>query len=181
MNTDPAIPTPTNSPPDPQMLERTGPVLVPRSVGVQLRPAAVTDAPRLAAVARAAYGHYVERLGYPPRPMTDNYDQVIRDQQVTVAELDGRIVGFVAVGTADGRFFIHNVAVDPSRQGAGVGRSLLQLAERQARQAGFRMICLYTHQLMSENLDLYTRIGYSEYARHVVGGAPLVYLRKPLP
>ena len=43
----------------------------------------------------AAYGHYLERLGGPPRPMTDDYQQVIRTRQVTVAERDGAIVGYL--------------------------------------------------------------------------------------
>jgi hypothetical protein len=46
--------------------------------GPRLRPATVADAPKLTEVAQAAYGRYVERLGGPPRPMTD--DQVTDDQ-----------------------------------------------------------------------------------------------------
>ena len=33
---------------------------------------------------------------------------------------------------------------------------------------------------MTENLALYRRIGYVEYARRVEFGLPRVYLRKPL-
>lgn len=51
----------------------------------RLRPATVADAPRLSELVRAAYGHYVERVGGPPRPMTDDYADVVRRHRVTVA------------------------------------------------------------------------------------------------
>jgi hypothetical protein len=60
-----------------------------------LRPAAGSDAPQVAELVAAAYGHYLDRLGGPPRPMTDDYQQVIRTRQVTVAERDGAIVGYL--------------------------------------------------------------------------------------
>jgi hypothetical protein len=45
--------------------------------GASLRLARLADAPRLTQLVQAAYGHYVERLGSPPRPMTDDYADVV--------------------------------------------------------------------------------------------------------
>jgi hypothetical protein len=42
-----------------------------------LRAASADDVPRLAEVVNAAYGHYVERMGFPPRPMTQDYAEVL--------------------------------------------------------------------------------------------------------
>ena len=148
--------------------------------GLRLRAATAADAARLGELARAAYGHYVERLGGPPRPLTDDYDEVVRGTPVTVAERDGGIVGFIVLGADDEGFVIDNVAVDPRHQGSGVGRALLEHAESAARGAGFDSIHLYTHPRMTENLALYERVGYVEYDRRLHGDAPLVYLRKPL-
>jgi ribosomal protein S18 acetylase RimI-like enzyme len=148
--------------------------------GVSLRPATVADAPRLTEVVRAAYGHYVPRLGGLPRPMTDDYAEVVRTHQVVVAERGGSIVGLVVLGVSDEGFFVDNVAVDPSSQGTGVGKALLEHAESAARNAGFDSIYLYTHERMVENLALYSRIGYVEYDRRLHGEARLVYLRKSL-
>ncbi len=58
-----------------------------------LRPATEADVGRLAELVDAAYGHYVERLGGPPRPMTDDYAEVIRSMDAIVAELNGQIAG----------------------------------------------------------------------------------------
>ena len=148
--------------------------------GYRLRPATESDVPSVAALVKAAYGHYVERIGMLPRPMTDDYPEVIRDRQVTVAEQDGAIVGVVVLTVTDEGFLVDNVAVHPSRRGTGLGWALLQFAEAEARRAGFDAINLYTHEQMTENLALYSRIGYVEYDRRSQGAFSLVYMRKPL-
>jgi ribosomal protein S18 acetylase RimI-like enzyme len=152
----------------------------PGSSGVSLRPATAADVPRLSELVRAAYAHYVERLGGPPRPMTDDYAEVVRTHRVTVAQRGGGIVGLIVLGVSDEGFFVDNVAVDPSHQRAGVGKALLDHAEIAARDAGFDSIYLFTHERMVENLALYKRIGYVEYDRRPRGGALIVYLRKAL-
>lgn len=147
---------------------------------VTLRPATQADVPRLTELVKAAYGHYVERLGGPPRPLVDDYAEVVRRGGTTVAERGGAIAGLIVLEVTEEGFVVDNVAVDPAHQGAGVGRVLLQHAEEAARNAGYDSIYLYTHEKMTENLDLYRRIGYAEYARRAHGDACLVYLRKPL-
>jgi ribosomal protein S18 acetylase RimI-like enzyme len=73
---------------------------------------------------------------------------------------------------------IDNVAVDPSHQRTGVGRALLEHADATARVAGLEWIHLYTHELMTENRALYSRIGYHEYDPNEDQDSRLVYLRK---
>lgn len=152
----------------------------PDQPGTSFRPATRTDVPNVAALVDAAYGHYVERLGMPPGPMADDYATVIRDHQVTVAERHGAIVGVVVLTVTEEGFLVHNVAVHPSHRGTGLGKALLQFAEGEARRSGFDSIYLYTHELMTENLALYSRIGYVEYDRRPQGGFSLVYMRKQL-
>jgi ribosomal protein S18 acetylase RimI-like enzyme len=147
--------------------------------GYRLRPATESDVPSVAALVKAAYGHYVERIGMLPRPMTDDYPAVIRDRQVTVAE-HGAIVGVVVLTITDEGFLVDNVAVHPARRGTGLGGALLRFAEAEARRAGFDAIHLYTHEQMTENLALYSRIGYVEYDRRSQGAFSLVYMRKQL-
>jgi ribosomal protein S18 acetylase RimI-like enzyme len=147
---------------------------------VTLRPATDADVVRLTELVELAYGHYVDRMGGPPRPLTDDYAEVVRRFDVTVAEDGGEVVGLIALGVDKEGFVVNNVAVHPSRQGTGVGRALLEHAESEAREAGFDSIYLYTHERMSENLSLYARIGYVEYDRRPVHLGDVVYLRKRL-
>lgn len=145
-----------------------------------LRAAKASDAPAIASLVELAYGHYVERIGFPPRPMQDDYSEVIRSSQVAIAEDQAAIIGVIVLNVDDEGFFIDNVAVHPSSRGRGVGRVLLRLAEDEARRAGFDSIYLYTHEKMTENIALYSRIGYEEYDRRQQDGFSLVYMRKPL-
>ena len=145
-----------------------------------LRTAKPSDAPAIAALVESAYEHYIERIGFPPRPMQDDYAQVIRSSHVTVAEDQATVVGVVVLDTDDEGFFIDNVAVCPSYQGRGVGRALLRFAEDEARGRRFDSIYLYTHEKMAENIALYSRVGYEEYARRPQEGFSLVYMRKRL-
>jgi ribosomal protein S18 acetylase RimI-like enzyme len=143
-----------------------------------LRAAEVSDAPAITSLVELAYGHYVERIGFPPRPMQDDYTEVMKSSQVTVAEDQTAIVGVIVLNTDAEGFFIDNVAVHPTYRGRGVGRVLLRFAEDEARRAGFDSIYLYTHEKMTENIELYARIGYEEYDRRRQDGFSLVYMRK---
>jgi ribosomal protein S18 acetylase RimI-like enzyme len=145
-----------------------------------LRPAEGRDAPEVSALVDAAYGHYVERIGMLPGPMTEDYARVIRDARVTVAERDGAMVGVIVLNVTGEGFVIENVAVAPTERGRGLGRILLELAEDEAQHAGFTSVYLYTHEKMTENQALYSRIGYVEYDRRSDGDFSRVYMRKRL-
>ena len=150
-------------------------------IQISLRQATPDDVGGLTRLVQAAYGHYVERLGGPPRQLVDDYAEVAADRTVTVAERDGELVGLLVTGVDEEGFLVDNVAVDPAHQGTGVGRLLLEHAEAQGRAAGYDSLYLYTHELMTENRDLYGRIGYAEYKRVQHGGhLSVVYMRKPL-
>jgi ribosomal protein S18 acetylase RimI-like enzyme len=147
---------------------------------VELRHATAEDVPALEELVDAAYGHYVERIGGRPRPMNDDYAEVVRSHRVMVAERGGHVVGLIVLDLSDADPVIDNVAVSPPHQGTGVGRALLEHAEDIARNEGFESVRLYTHERMVENLALYERIGYVEYERRRHGGAVIVHLRKSL-
>jgi N-acetylglutamate synthase-like GNAT family acetyltransferase len=145
-----------------------------------LRAATDADAAEVAALVDDAYERWVARLGVVPRPMTEDYAEVIRERRVTVAESDGAIVGVLVLDVTDEGFVIDNVAVHPTVRGTGLGRNLLALAESEARRAGFDSIYLYTHEKASDNIALYSRIGYVEYDRRSEGDFSIVFMRKRL-
>ena len=148
---------------------------------ISLRQATADDVDGLTRLVQSAYGHYVERLGGSPRPLLDDYAEVVASRTVTVAERDGELVGLLVTDVDEEGFVVDNVAVAPAHQGTGVGRVLLEHAEAQGRAAGYGSIYLYTHELMTENQELYARIGYAEYKRVQHGGhLSVVYMRKRL-
>lgn len=129
---------------------RQGPV-PDQARSYSFRRAGPPDARAVAALVHAAYRHYVERIGITPGPMTDDYQQVIRDYHVMVAEHDAAIAGVIVLRVTEEGFLIDNVAVHPAHIGTGLGRALLDLAETQAQRAGFGSIYLYTHEKMTKN------------------------------
>ena len=144
------------------------------------RPATATDAPGIAACVRAAYSHYIERIGTAPGPMLDDYAQVVRDHRAYVIDDRGEIVGALVLMDKENGILLDNVAVQPQRQGEGIGRRLIEHAESEARRLGHRHLDLYTHQQMTENIAMYGRIGYEEVERRTERGFPRVYMRKRL-
>ena len=144
------------------------------------RPATAADAAGISECVRAAYSHYIERIGEPPGPMLDDYDEVVRDYRAYVIEDGNEIIGVLVLMDKENGLLLDNVAVLPSRQGEGIGRRLLEHAESEARRLGHAYLDLYTHQQMTENIAMYARQGYEEIDRRIENGFPRPYMRKPL-
>lgn len=68
----------------------------------------------------------------------------------------------------------------PECKGQGIGRQLLERAERDATSLGYRSLYLYTNERMTENIALYARVGYLEYERRQEEGFRRVFMRKAL-
>jgi ribosomal protein S18 acetylase RimI-like enzyme len=94
---------------------------------------------------------------------------------------DSAIVGILVLEQAPDGLLLDNIAVAPGQQGKGHGRRLLEFAEAEAMRRGWNQIHLYTNALMTENIALYRRIGYTETARVTEKGFDRVYMTKRLP
>ena len=112
--------------------------------------------------------------------MLDDYRQVVRDCRVFVVESGEEIAGAIVLKEERDALLLDNVAVLPTRQGEGIGRCLMLLAETEARRLGYASIDLYTHEQMTENFALYARNGYEEIERRTEKGFPRIYMRKRL-
>jgi GNAT superfamily N-acetyltransferase len=138
------------------------------------------DEAAVIALVRAAYAHYIPRMGREPGPMTDDYAALIRDGRVHTIGAEGSVQGVLVLLPEADAMLLDNIAVDPACKGAGLGRALLAFAEQRTRAAGYRAIRLYTHVTMTENIALYTRIGYVETHRGEEKGFHRVYMTKRL-
>ena len=150
------------------------------SASAVIRAAVPSDVAAITRCVCAAYLRHIERVGKQPWPMLQDYSNVIRTSQVHVAEREGRILGVLELLVTDEGFLLDSVAVDPSAQGTGIGRQLLEFAEYEARRRGFQSIYLMTNEKMTENQELYARIGYVLFDRQTVHGYSRVLMRKPL-
>ncbi len=128
----------------------------------------------------AAYARWVPVIGTEPAPMRQDYAQILATELCYVAEAAGKVTGVLVLSVTEEGFLLENVAVHPANASSGLGRRLLTLAEQEALAHGFPSTHLYTHERMAENIRLYTRLGYQEYARRVERGLARVYMRKAL-
>ena len=146
-----------------------------------IRRATADDAARIGAIARAAYIKYMPRIGREPAPMSADFAAEITADRVVVIETDGAIDGYMIAWSKMDVYFIDNIAVDPARQGEGLGRQLMDYAVREAKHHRLSAIQLYTNAAMTENLSMYTHMGFVETHRATEKGFHRVYMRWTLP
>ena len=145
-----------------------------------IRAASADDVARIRAIARAAYAKYVSRLGHEPAPMAADYEAEVTARHVVVLEVDGEVDGYMVAWPEADAYFIDNIGVEPSRQGAGLGRRLLDYAAAEAERLQLPALRLYTNVVMAENLSMYVHLGFVETHRAVEKGFKRIYLLRNL-
>ena len=144
-----------------------------------LRTARPEDRAAVEAIVDAAYSVYVERIGKAPGPMLDDYARLIEAGAVSVLEdRDGVIAALIVLLPKSDHLLLDNIAVDPPRQGGGLGRRLIAFAESEAWRLCYAELRLYTHATMTENIALYTRLGFRETGRGNEAGYDRVFMAK---
>lgn len=146
----------------------------------RIRIACPRDVATIVAIVRDAYTPYIARIGREPGPMLADYEALVRDGHVQVLEEGGTVVAILVLLPADDHLLLDNIAVAPASHGRGHGGRLVAQAEAEARRLGFAELRLYTHVLMTENIAIYTRLGFTETHRVTEKGFARVYMRKPV-
>jgi len=104
------------------------------------------------------------------RMWREGLPQELPPQRATfVAEAEGEVVGFASVGecrepgSEDGELYA--IYLDQTRWGHGVGRSLLEQAERSLRDAGFEAALLWVLEGNARAIRFYERAGWQRSGR----------------
>ena len=145
-----------------------------------IRKAAKSDLPEIETCAAAAYAMYVDRIGREPAPMVADFASAIEKEQLYVTLENEQLAGFVVFYPQRDHVHLENVAVSPEFQKRGIGSGLIEFVEQQARAAGYCRLELYTNAKMTENLELYPRLGYQQFDRRIENGFDRVYFCKTL-
>jgi ribosomal protein S18 acetylase RimI-like enzyme len=144
----------------------------------QPRPATEADLADITSVTAGAYARYRDRMDKPPAPVLTDYSSAIAAGQVWV--VGDPVTAVLVLVPEQDSMLVENVAVSPAAQGTGLGRRLMDFAERKALASGLRRMTLYTNEVMTENLAIYTRLGYRETARRGEHGYRRVFMAKEL-
>ena len=143
---------------------------------IRFRAAIADDIPALHALIESAYRGESAKTGWTheadllggQRTDPGVLAAIIADpaQTILVAEDDGDRVACVLVADRDGVGYLGLLTVRPARQRAGLGRRLLEEAERHAREAfGARRVAMTVIKQRRELIDWYLRRGYVETGR----------------
>ncbi len=138
-----------------------------------IRPADVRDVPRLREIERAA-GEAFRAIGMAA---------IADDEPPTLAELaayqargralvadDGAVVmAYLLIVVVDGAAHVEQVSVDPAYGQRGLGRMLIDAAERWAVAEGLGSVTLTTFADVAWNAPYYARLGFTVMAEDELG------------
>lgn len=127
---------------------------------IAIRPANPSDAQKMTEIAKKAYAPYVPRMQKYPKPMLENYAELVEQGFCSILEIDGQIAGYIVLVPQENSLLLDNIGIDPAYQKMGLGGKLLQYAEDTALKLSFGKIILHTNEAMTENLQWYPRHGY---------------------
>jgi ribosomal protein S18 acetylase RimI-like enzyme len=162
-------------------LSATGTTKMSKFASAQITPAKPQDSPLVRQLVRAAYAQWIPVIGREPLPMQADYDRAIREHDIDLLHVDGKLVALIeTIGAAD-HLFIENVAVAPAHQGQGLGRRLLSHADDKARKAGLPEIRLLTNAAFAANVRLYQSVGFRiDREEPFRDGGTTVYMNKAI-
>ncbi|GAA4369372.1 GNAT family N-acetyltransferase [Hymenobacter saemangeumensis] len=141
------------------------------STALTLTTATDADVPRLARFVNRAYRGEDARLGWTTEAHlldgqrideagVEEMLHLPRATFVLAQDAGGELLGCVHLRACPEHLYLSMLAVDPARQGAGIGRFLLQSAEEHARQQGCPRIRMTVISVRQELLAYYQRQGY---------------------
>jgi len=126
-----------------------------------IRDATALDAPAIADLVNRAF--LVERFFVEgDRTSAAAVARMLETGAFLLGEMDGRLVACVYVEAEGERGYFGMLSVDPSRQGEGLGRRLVEAAEDRCRRRGCRVMEILVVDLRAELPPLYRRLGYAE-------------------
>lgn len=139
------------------------------------------DATAVRDLVRAAYARWVPLLGREPRPMLVDYDLAVRDHSIDLLHQDAALVALIEMLPLSDQLYIENIAVAPAQQGRGLGRKLLDHAQRQAEAANLPRLGLLTAEIMHANIRLYQSFGFRIDNTSTYLDSTIVHMSKVLP
>jgi ribosomal protein S18 acetylase RimI-like enzyme len=134
---------------------------VMKSKLASIRVASAEDREAMAGLINSAFAIETFLLG--PRTTVDELSEFMRKGNFLLArDAAGKLLASVYVESRGARGYLGMLAVDPSQQGSGMGRLMVDAAEQFCRNQGCRAIDLTILSLRPELPPFYRRLGYRE-------------------
>src|SRR3989454_2532503 len=173
------------------------------SSGIRLRPAIRQDIPAIVMISNSSVDE-AEDIGFgTPRSELVFSDEdrlsaawedpnFVREEEVWVAEFDGRVVGSVTVQDRGEALELINIDVPREFQGRGIGTRMVRLVEERARREGKRSVTLGTSRNAAgvawKSLPWWESRGYritgdeeNDWTRSIGAGVREIRMEKAIP
>ena len=160
---------------------------------MKIRPAELRDRGRIHEILVATARFTQDEVQSAMDLVDQAYDDPAKGDYIihVLEEPDGAAVqGYVCYGPTpltDGVFDLYWIAVDPKRQGQGIGQLLLRFVENEVRRKRGRMLLIETSSKESyaSTMRFYERSGYDEISRikdfYRIEDDKVVYCKKLTP
>jgi GNAT superfamily N-acetyltransferase len=141
--------------------------------GQRIRIATADDLARVIPVVNAAFA--IETFIQGPRTNENQMAEMMQTGAFLVLQDEtGSVLASVFVELRGDRGYFGMLAVDPSRQGKGVGRAMVEAAESHCRRQGCVAMDISVLSLRPELVPFYNKLGYVETAREPFHASHLV-------
>ena len=128
---------------------------------VSIRIANATEIPAIVPVVNAVYA--IEVFFQGTRTDAEGVAEMMQKGAFLVAEsASGGIVASVYTELRGERGYFGMLAVEPSQQGSGLGRMMVEATEKHCRSHGCKHMDITVLSLRPDNLSLYRKFGYFE-------------------
>ena len=131
------------------------------SFPLKVRLATADDIPAIVSIANAAFA--IETFLEGSRTDHERMAAMMQKGEFLVGEdQSGRLLASVYIEKRGEGAYLGMLAVDPTRQGSGIGRQMTEAAEAYCREHGCRYIDIVVLSLRPELLPLYRKLGFVE-------------------
>src|SRR5881296_2997937 len=174
-----------------------------KSSGVRLRPATRQDIPAIVMISNSSVDE-AKDIGFgTPRSELVFSDEdrlsaawedpnFVREEEVWLADIDGRVVGYVTVQDRGEALELNNIDVPRNLQGRGIGTRMVRLVEDRARRESKRSVTLGTSRNAAgvawQSLPWWQSRGYritgeeeNDWTRSIGAGVREIRMEKRIP
>lgn len=150
---------------------------------MQIQQATATDIPVLHRLVNSAYRGESSKKGWTTeadlldgqRTTPEALQELLDPPHSVILKYlssEGLIEGCVNLQQKEGKLYLGMLSVNPEHQGAGIGKHLLEAAEKQARAQGLDTIQMTVISVRTELIQWYERRGYRDTGARIPFPAP---------
>ncbi|MSU91214.1 GNAT family N-acetyltransferase [Rhodobacteraceae bacterium 2CG4] len=145
-----------------------------------IRHARLSDLQQIRYLAQTQFAPYALRVRGRREPLRDDLRKLVEDEQIYVYVRDNGVRGFIIYRISGPDVHIEALAVSYSYRRRGVGRQLLDAADREGLKKHCRRAIFYTNAQMFENLAYFRGKGFTEVDRRFDHGYERIYMERYL-